>query len=190
LDDHGGVERVALLVEPLDVLHVGRADELAVGAVGPGVVRALERLAEATRLLAADPRAAMTADVEERAQHALAIAQHDDRFAADRAQKVLPGLGHPHGTADAVPGLGEDLHALLGEDRLRGVVLAGQCSRARSKGRGGGLKIAHDVLDPAAFRSRIRRCAASCPAPPRIPGPGWVPAPPRYRPAIGVAWRP
>ena len=71
------MEGIVPLVEPGHVLHVRRADQPAVGGVGPCVIGALDRLGEPTRRVLTDTRAAMPADVEEDAQSAVASA-HDD----------------------------------------------------------------------------------------------------------------
>ena len=52
LGDPGLVERIARLVEAFHLLHVGRADQPAVGGPGPGMIGTLDRLGEvAGRLL-------------------------------------------------------------------------------------------------------------------------------------------
>jgi len=61
-----GMERVIALVEPLDLAHVGRADQLPVDGVGPGVIGALDRFREPTARLLAQPGAAVAAYVVER----------------------------------------------------------------------------------------------------------------------------
>ncbi len=44
--DRGGVQRKVAFVEPVDLMHVWRADEAPVGGVCPRVIRALNRLGE------------------------------------------------------------------------------------------------------------------------------------------------
>ena len=64
------------LVEAGDRASLGHADQLAVGAVGPAVVEAADRLAALPRA-AQEARAAVAADVAEGAQLAVLVAQHE-----------------------------------------------------------------------------------------------------------------
>jgi len=61
------MQRIRLLVEPFDLVHVRRTDQAAIERVGPGVIRALNRLGEAALRRFAQPGAAMAADVVVRA---------------------------------------------------------------------------------------------------------------------------
>ncbi len=105
------------LVEPVDLVHVWRADEPPVGGVGPRVIRALNRLGELARSFTADPGAAMPADVEERAQLAVAVAHDDQRFPGDVSHDVVARLREPARSADAIPLARENAFALFDEDR-------------------------------------------------------------------------
>ena len=89
----GSVERIVALIECLDLLHVRRADQTSVNRVGPRVVWTLDRLREASGPVTANPRTAMAADVEERAQLARAIAQNDQGLARHRAHHVVARNG-------------------------------------------------------------------------------------------------
>ena len=80
--------------------------------------------------------------------------------------------------ADAIPGLREEALHLVGEDRRRGVEHSRERLRALSVRRGRRTKFGHEAPFPLRRSARSRR-AASHPGPPRTPGPGWVPAPPR-----------
>src|SRR5690242_14772985 len=57
------------------------------------MVGAHQTAAHASGLFPADPRAAMTAGVEERADSALLVAEDDDRGAADLEGEVVPRPG-------------------------------------------------------------------------------------------------
>ena len=171
--DRGGMERIVRFVEALGLLHVRRSEQASIGGVRPGVIGALDGLAELPRVFAAEPRAAMAAHVEEGAQRAGAIAQDDDRLVGDRTRHVIAGGSERRGAPDAIPAAGVDALQLLGQDLRRDVVLARQRARALNEGSGGAPELTHERRSPS-----IRR-AASQPAPPSTPGPGWHPAPPR-----------
>ena len=94
------------LVEAGLALGARRGAERAVEAVGPGVVRALERLAPPLAL--ADERAAVAADVQERAERAFLVAHDDDRHAARVAGEERARLGDLIGAARVLPGAPED----------------------------------------------------------------------------------
>ena len=117
-----------------------RRPQLAVEPVGPGVVVALERAA------AAGPRhhlrAAVAADVHERAQLALAVADDDQRHVTRAQREVGAGLGELPEVAGVLPGAGEQPLALAREHLAVDVPAVGQgvrarqprASRARSRG--------------------------------------------------------
>ena len=69
---------------------------------------------------------AVAADVRQRPQHAVVIAQHDHRLAGDRRRRELPRLGDVRDVAGDGPGAREDL-APLALQRSRG-----RCRRARA----------------------------------------------------------
>ena len=110
-------EAELLLVDPALPVSARRGDEAAVEAVRPGVVRALERLAPARAL--ADERAAVAADVEERAERVLLVAHEHDGDVADRAsRRTIPARARrPRGRRTATSG--------------------GRCARARAGARPG-----------------------------------------------------
>ena len=93
-------------VEPRPVLHPRRAQQAAVGAVGPRVVRAHDRPAPAMALEQA--RAPVAAAVGERADPPLAVTQEKDRARHGVDRQVAPGLGQLVGPRDEVPARGED----------------------------------------------------------------------------------
>src|SRR2546430_6662413 len=120
------MERVIALVEPLDLAHVGRADQLPVDGVGPGVIGALDRFREPPARLLAQPGAAVAAHVVKRAQGAVPPPDHDHALARDGAQHVVAGCGDLGRTPDADPARREDALLLLRVDLGRGVVAAGE----------------------------------------------------------------
>ena len=71
---------------------VGRGHEFAVQRVGPGVIGTAEVAANLPFRLGAQLGAAVPADVEERAQHAVASADHQDTLAADLNLAELSGV--------------------------------------------------------------------------------------------------
>ena len=111
-------EAELLLVDPALLVPARRRDEAAVEAVRPRVVRALQRLAPARAL--ADDRAAVAADVEERAERVLLVAHEDDRNVADGRRGERSGLGHVARVPDVLPRAAEDALALeLEHGRIR-----------------------------------------------------------------------
>ena len=168
------MQRIGLLVEPLDLVHVRRANQAPVECVRPRVIRALNRFGEAALGRFAQPRAAMATDVVVRVALARLIAQHDDALAADLRDEVIARRREGRIAADANPVAPEDLFLLAGEHLWRRVVPA--LERART------LAIALDGLEEA---HRISR-AALRPAAPGIPPPGCVPEPHKYSPSMGV----
>ena len=105
VDLHGHEPELRLVEAELALGARCRA-ERAVEAVGPRVVGALERLAPPLAL--ADDRAAMAADVQERAQRRFLVADDDDRDAARVAGEERAGLGDLIGAARVLPGAPED----------------------------------------------------------------------------------
>jgi hypothetical protein len=84
--------------------------------VRPGVVGALKRLP--ATLARGDDGAAMAADIQERAQLAVAVARHDGGDPAGLAGEVRRRLRQAPGVADVVPGRAEDPVA-LGPEHVR-----------------------------------------------------------------------
>ena len=74
--------------------------------------------------LAADQRAAMAADVEQRADLALAVAAEDHRPAGDAAGAEVARVFHLRGVADIDPALVEDRAVLVLQDFRRDEHLA------------------------------------------------------------------
>ena len=94
------------LVEAGLALRARRGAERAVEAVGPGVVRALERLA--LPLALADERAAVAADVQERAERRLLVADDHDRHSPRVAGEERAGLVDLISAACVLPRAPED----------------------------------------------------------------------------------
>src|SRR5206468_2206547 len=90
------------------------------------------------------------------AQRALAIADHDQRFAGDGSEEVVAGAREPRGASDAVPAARENALGLLGEDRGRREVLAWKRVRALPERRRRGAETAHAPL----LGRRRRACPA------------------------------
>ena len=120
------VQRVVAFLEPSDLAHVRRADQLAVDGVGPGVVGALDRFGETPLGLLTQPRAAVAAHVVEGTRRAVPAPDHYHAFARDRAEHIVAGLGDLGGPARADPAAREDALLLFRMDLPRRVVAAGE----------------------------------------------------------------
>ena len=94
------------------------------------MVRALQRLAPAAAVR--DRMPAVPADVDERAQFARAVAEHDDRRRAGVAREELPLLGDLTDVARVLPRAAEDPLLLLPVDAGSEYHDAGSVSPARS----------------------------------------------------------
>src|SRR5262245_19904387 len=143
--------------------------------------------------LTADPRAPVAAHVEERPILPGSVAHQDDRFTRDLTNEEVTWIHEPRRPPGAVPTAREDSLALLFQDCFGRVALARHgTGTGLIRGRGAlerGHAFAASVTRVpltgargprlAATRSRRRRRAPSHPAPPRTPGPGWLPLPPR-----------
>src|SRR5437899_2652535 len=99
------------------VLGERHADERAVGAVAPAVVRALE-LDRVALVVTAHLHAAMPARVEKDADPSRAVAAQDDRLLAHRRREIVARLRDLALVADEEPGAGEDPLELLPVDLL------------------------------------------------------------------------
>src|SRR3954469_25142601 len=113
-----------------DLVHVRRAQQLAVEIVGPRVVRALNAPAELPGLLLAKSRAAMAAGVVERADRAFGIARDDDVVAVDLADEILTGLSRFFRSSNVKPHRPEQAIELAVEQRRVGVVTRRERARA------------------------------------------------------------
>ena len=105
-----------------------RREEAAVEPVRPRVVRALQRRALAAAL--ADHRASMPADVEEGAQHSLAVAHEDHRHVAHARRPEGSRLGELARVPDVLPRAPEDPLPLELEHRRIRVPAPRQRARA------------------------------------------------------------
>src|SRR5262249_58577269 len=97
------------------VFRERHADQGAVGAVAPAVVRALE-LDRVALVVPAHLHAAMPARVEEDANAPRAIAAEDDRLLAHRRGEIVAGLRDLALVTEEEPGAGEDALELLAVD--------------------------------------------------------------------------
>ena len=121
--DAGRHEAELRLVEAREPAPLGHADQAAVGAVGPAVVRAADRLAAVAAALAQAGRA-VAADVAEGAQLALLVADDQRGLGADLRGDEAARLGHVGDVPGELPGARED-RLLLAQRRLRVHVEAG-----------------------------------------------------------------
>ena len=101
-----------------------RVEQRAVGAEGPGVVRAAEELAGVAAGLRHQPRALVRAAVHQHLDAAVRLAHDDQRPAADLHRQVVTGLRNLAAVADVVPGVGEEVLLLQAEDLLAEVQVA------------------------------------------------------------------
>src|SRR5581483_7500087 len=111
--DRGRDEAELRLREVRLLLAPRRGAEAAVEPVRPRVVRALQRLARPFSL--GDDGAAMAADVEERAEDAVAVARDDDRRAAGAGCEEA-GLRELPEVAGVLPRAAEDPLLLAPQD--------------------------------------------------------------------------
>jgi hypothetical protein len=113
----------------VDVRHpgqVGRRRQLPVQLVRPRVIGAPKIPADLPGLLGADARAAMSADVEQRPQPAVALPHHEHALAARLDGLELPGPADVAGPRDAEPVALEDRQLLALEHVGVGVIGPGQ----------------------------------------------------------------
>ena len=89
------------------------------------MVRTLERLARA--LAVGDDRAAVPADVQERAELAVARSRDDDRDVTRTAGEIGPGLGYLAEVAHVLPGPPEDRLLLPVQDLGLEIPIPGEC---------------------------------------------------------------
>ena len=95
---------------------VAGGEQLAVQTVGPSVVRALDSAAKAALRRAADPRPAMAAHVEKRAQGAAGVTGHDDAFTGDVDEHEVARSRNLLEPSHTRPAAREQEFALRGED--------------------------------------------------------------------------
>src|SRR5262249_43997885 len=105
------------------------AYQAAVEVVRPRVVRTLNAAGQLAGRLREDPRAAMAADVVERADRARGVAGDDDVVAVDLANEILPRLLRVFGSARVEPHRSEERVELARQERGIGVVARGKRAR-------------------------------------------------------------
>src|SRR6188472_2644291 len=101
-------------VEPELAIRAGRASQRAVEAVGPRVVRALDRLA--ARVAVAEDVPAVAADVDEAAELVVPAAREQDGKRSGPGRRQLPGLGDLVVPGCVLPRAREDSLLLEAED--------------------------------------------------------------------------
>ena len=101
-------EAEALAIQRFVAGDVGRADEATVQSVGPGVVHALDGGAGVATRLQAEARSAVTADVEEGTQLAVAPTHDEHALPGQLDSLEVSRRGECVGAADAGPHLTEE----------------------------------------------------------------------------------
>ena len=107
--------------------HVRRGEQLSVETVGPVVVWALDAVDEMPLGLIAQPRAAMTADVEQRVDLTGPVARDDDTFVTERARQIVAGVRNLIVAAGADPAVEVEALELRAVEVRIGVEAARQC---------------------------------------------------------------
>src|SRR5579884_3970229 len=97
------VERVFRVIKAL--VHLGSASKSTVVSVSPAVIAALDSSRKATLTDRTDAGTTVAADVVKSSDAAAVIANYDDAFARDLAQKVVPGGRDLMGAPGADPRL-------------------------------------------------------------------------------------
>ena len=85
--------------------HVRRGEEVPLQIVGPRVIRTLDAFDEMSFDAFAQPRAAMTAHVEQRANPLRRVARDDDALVADSAREVIARLRNLIAASGADPSI-------------------------------------------------------------------------------------
>ena len=109
-----GREQAGLLFEAGEAAALRDADQRAVGAVGPPVVGAADRLAAVAAALA-QPGGPVAADVAEGAGLAVLAAHDEHRLGPTCTVRKRAGPGEVRDVAPELPGTGEDGLLLAGE---------------------------------------------------------------------------
>ena len=157
-----GDEAEAFPVEAGLAVRPRRTSQRAVEVVRPRVVRALQRLALARAV--AEEGAAMPADVDERAQLTVTVADEDDGHIAGAARDERARLAQLAGVAGVLPGLPED--PLLLEAGYRRIDVPVPGDRLVAGHRRHGSDASDRLrLAPAACRLKPRRWYLACRAP-------------------------
>ena len=120
------VEDRALVVGDARAVEQRRAQAAPLEVVGPAVVRAADRARDPAGALVEQPGPAVTADVVEAAQDAVAPSGDDHRAAGHVHDDGVPRLGDLAGAAHRDPPAREHPLALDGEERLGGVRVGDQ----------------------------------------------------------------
>ncbi len=110
------VQAVCVAVESRDLVHARGEHQGALQVIGPGVIGTADAVAQLALPLAAQPRAAMPAEIVEGRDPIGGRSDHEDAFSGDLGQDKTSRLGDLLFPADADPVLGEDLLPLEIED--------------------------------------------------------------------------
>src|SRR5688572_13500181 len=86
------MQRMLRFIEALDFVHVRGTDQSAIQTIRPGMVRALERLAELPVLFLAQPCPAMAADIIESARLPALVPQDNQAFTRHLCHEISTGL--------------------------------------------------------------------------------------------------
>ena len=122
---HGDrVQRIVGLAEALDFFHVRRIGQRAIKSVGPCVILALNSPGELTLFILAQQRAAMTADIVERANVCLLVARDDHAGIAELPEEIIARVRDLAGASGAEPHVKVDgLHLTLEPCRISVITL-------------------------------------------------------------------
>src|ERR1700730_13285508 len=99
-------------IKTLHLVHVRRADQPPVEAIGPSMIRTLNR-GRVAILFLAQPRPAVTADVVESAHPCLLIANTNQTFTGHLLDEIIPSFGNLTLMPDEHPLAGEDFLLFL-----------------------------------------------------------------------------
>jgi len=142
---HGHRDQPAVLAaEILDPLELRHAAQLSAQVVGPAVVAATEPPGVSLRL-GDDARCPVTADVEEGAEVAHVVPQHEHRLAGDVSGDEVPRLLQLIHPGDELPAVAEDAAALQRVDPR--VAVPGRGQRAGPLQRNGRVERRQELLE-------------------------------------------
>src|SRR5438477_8202971 len=141
------MERVRGFIEPLNLIHVRRANQSSVEGICPAMVRALD-LAKVPTLLLAQPCSPVTADIIEGANFPILIAQDDEALARYSLQEIIARVPDLILMAGAKPATGKNALLFARENFLRTQVLLRKSFGAGSECLGSFAKFRHCVGTP------------------------------------------
>src|SRR5262245_57637305 len=121
-------------IEAVGLVHVRCADQSAVQGIGPGMIRALDRLPKLTGCSLAQPRPTMTADIVKSTDRAFLIAENNQALSQDVGYKKVTCRGDLTLMPDAQPLSGKNALPFLRKDRVGDKVILRESSGAGSEG--------------------------------------------------------